>query len=204
MLADMEFRDVRRRPRMVRQYDENRQGPPDVVERLVRSAVRAPSARFTQGWGFLVLDTPEDVVRFREAATPESDPDRWFAANVRAPLIIVPHSNQRVYVERYEQPDKGLDKRPDPSWSAPYWDIDAGFASLLILLTAVDEGLGACFFGIPPERIDDYRRAFGGPDDFRPIRAISLRSPDEPARDIRSDRKPLDEVVHRGRWSAPG
>jgi hypothetical protein len=30
-----------------------------------------------------------------------SDPDRWFAANVRAPLIIVPHSNQRVYVERY-------------------------------------------------------------------------------------------------------
>src|ERR1700733_13335234 len=204
MLADMEFRDVLRRRRMVRQYDENRQVPPEVVDRLVRAAVRAPSAGFPQGWGFLVLHTPEDIVRFREAATPDGDPDRWFAANVRAPLIIVPHSNQSVYVARYEQPDKGLDKRSDPSWSAPYWDIDAGFASLLILLTAVDEGLGACFFGIAPERIDDYRRAFGVPDDFRPIGAISIGYPDEPARDISSDRKPLDEVVHRGRWSAPG
>ena len=101
MLADMEFRDVLRRRRMVRSYDEDRQVPPDVIERLARAAVRAPSAGFTQGWGFLVLDTPEDVVRFREAATPESDPDRWFAANVRAPLIIVPHSNQSVYVARY-------------------------------------------------------------------------------------------------------
>jgi nitroreductase len=204
MLADVEFRDVLRRRRMVRAYDEDRPVPPDVIERLLRAAVRAPSAGFTQGWGFLVLDTPEDVELFREAATPESDPDRWFAANVRAPLIIVAHSNQSVYVARYEQPDKGLDKRSDPSWPAPYWDIDAGFASMLVLLTAVDEGLGACFFGIPPERIDDYRRAFGVPDEFRPIGAISIGYQAEPAKDITAHRKPLDEVVHRGRWNSAG
>jgi len=34
----------------------------------------------------------------------------------------------------------------------PYWHIDTGMAALLILQTAVDEGLGACFFGIPPDR----------------------------------------------------
>jgi nitroreductase len=198
----MEFREVLRRRRMVRRYDEERPVPPEVVERLVSAALRAPSAGFVQGWGFLVLSTPEDVERFRRAATPESDPDRWFAANVRAPLIIVPHSNQSAYVARYNQPDKGLDKRADPSWSAPYWDIDAGFASLLILLAAVDESLGACFFGLPPERIDAYRDAFGVPDEFRPIGAISIGYPAEPARDISADRKPLDEVVHRGRWNS--
>jgi hypothetical protein len=32
-------------------------------------------------------------------------------------------------------------------WPVPYWDIDAGMAALLMLLTAVD-GLGACFFGV--------------------------------------------------------
>ena len=35
----------------------------------------------------------------------------------------------------------------------PYWDVDAGMAALLMLLTAVDEGLGACFFGVPPDRV---------------------------------------------------
>jgi hypothetical protein len=29
-----------------------------------------------------------------------------------------------------------------------YWQIDTGFAALLVLLTAVDAGLGALFFGI--------------------------------------------------------
>jgi nitroreductase len=45
-----------------------------MVERLVRAAVRAPSAGFSQGWGFLVLDTAEDIARFREAVTPDTTP----------------------------------------------------------------------------------------------------------------------------------
>lgn len=186
---------------MVRRYDEDRPVPPEVVERLVRAAVRAPSAGFSQGWGFLVLDTPAEIARFREAVTPEARAERWFAANVRAPLIIVAHSNKSAYLDRYAEADKGFTDRSDAWWSAPYWDIDAGFASLLILLTAVDEGLGACFFGLPKDRMDNYREAFGVPADFHPIGAISVGYSDEPARDFSADRKPLDEVVHRGRWN---
>ena len=48
-----------------------------------------------------------------------------------------------------------------------------GFASLLMMLTAVDAGPGACFFGIPVERIDAYRAAFGIPAQF----TRSKRSP---------------------------
>jgi nitroreductase len=199
----VEFREVLRRRRMVRQYDQSRRVPAEVVERLVGAAVRAPSAGFSQGWGFLVLDEPEDIARFREAVTPDTDADQWFAAQVRAPLIIVPHSNKDVYLDRYARPDKGFTDRSEGWWSAPYWDIDAGFASLLILLTAVDEGLGACFFGIPIDRIDAYRHAFGVPDEFRPIGAVSVGYVDEPPRDFSSRRRPLGEVVHRGRWSAP-
>jgi hypothetical protein len=44
---------------------------------------------------------------------------------------------------RYAEPDKGFVDRSDAWWSAPYWDIDPGFASRLVLLTAVDHGLGA-------------------------------------------------------------
>lgn len=74
-----------RHRRMVRSYDESRPVPPDVIDRLVQTGLRAPSAGFSQGWGFLVLDTPEDVARFRQAATPETEPENWFAAQVRAP-----------------------------------------------------------------------------------------------------------------------
>ncbi|MQA88147.1 MAG: nitroreductase family protein [Streptosporangiales bacterium] len=197
----MEFQDVVSRRRMVRRYDPNRSVPPDVVDRIVRNALRAPSAGFSQGWGFLVLDTPDDIARFRAAVAPDRDADRWFAANVDAPLLVVPHSNKDAYLDRYAQPDKGRTDRSEAWWPAPYWDIDTGFASLLILLTAVDAGLGACFFGIPVERIDAYRRAFDVPDEFNPIGAISIGYPDEPARDLSSRRKPVDEVVHRGRWN---
>ena len=46
-----------------------------------------------------------------------------------------------------------------------------------MLLTAVDEGLGACFFGIPPERIDAFRAAFGVPGEFRPVGCVSVGYP---------------------------
>lgn len=186
---------------MVRSYDAARPVPPDVVDRIVRNGLRAPSAGFSQGWAFLVLDNRADVARFRDAVRPEKDPENWFAAHVDAPLLIIAHSNKDAYLDRYALPDKGFTDRSDAWWSAPYWDIDAGMASLLMLLTAVDAGLGACFFGIPIDRIGAYRRAFDVPPQFTPIGAISIGYSSEPPRDLTARRKPLSETVYRGRWN---
>jgi nitroreductase len=188
---------------MVRRYDAGRPVPAELVDRIVRNGLRAPSAGFSQGWGFLVLDNPADVARFREAVRPDDHPENWFAANVDAPLLVIAHSNKDAYLDRYALPDKGFTDRSDAWWPAPYWDIDTGFASLLMLLTAVDAGLGACFFGIPAERIDAYRAAFGVPEQFSPIGVISIGYSDEPPRDLSSRRKPTAETVHRGRWTQP-
>jgi nitroreductase len=198
----MEFQDVVRRRRMVRRYDPDRPVPPEIVDRIVGNGLRAPSAGFSQGWGFLVLDDPADIARFRDTVRPAEDPDNWFAANVQAPLLIVPHSHKDAYLDRYAEADKGFVDRSDAWWPAPYWDIDTGFAAMLMLLTAVDSGLGACFFGIPRERIDAFRDAFGVPAAFTPIGAISVGYSDEPPRDLRSRRRGVDDVVHRGRWGA--
>jgi nitroreductase len=199
----MEFQDVLRHRRMVRSYDPDRPVPPDVVDRIVRNGLRAPSAGFSQGWGFLVLDTAADIARFRDAVRPDVQPERWFAAQVQAPLLIVPHSHKDAYLERYAQPDKGHTDRSDAWWPAPYWDIDTGFAALLMLLTAVDAELGACFFGIPVDRIEAFRAAFGVPSQFTPIGAISIGYSQEPPRDLRGRRRPTADVVHRSRWSQP-
>lgn len=71
----MEFQDVVRKRRMVRSYEPDRPVPPDVVDRILRNGLRAPSAGFSQGWGFLVLDTPEDHDRFRVAMRRSAEPE---------------------------------------------------------------------------------------------------------------------------------
>lgn len=191
---------------MVRDFtDEPVSG--ETVERMLRNAVRAPSAGFSQGWSFLALTEARDVARFWASTSPDPDADnRWLAGMRRAPVIIVPLADKRAYLERYAEPDKGWTDRDETRWLAPYWDIDTGMASLLILLTAVDESLGACFFGIPVERVDAFREAFGVPSQHRPIGTIAVGHPadSEATRGSpsRRGRRSFDEVVHRGRFSS--
>lgn len=199
----MEFREVVRFRRMVRNYDPDRPVPAEVVDRLLEHAIRAPSAGFSQGWGFLVLESPADRELFWRATTPpEAGENGWLAGMRRAPLIVVPHSNRGEYLDRYAEPDKGWTDRDEARWPVPYWHIDAGFAALLMLLTAVDEGLGACFFGIPPEHTGSYRAAFGVPAEFTPIGAVTVGypAPDRRSPSLRRGRRPVSAVAHRGRW----
>jgi nitroreductase len=199
----MEYDAVVRRRRMVRNYDPDRPVPPELVDRLLEYAIRAPSAGFSQGWAFLVLSGAEDRDRFWAATVPAGGPpDNWLTGMRRAPLIVVPHSNREVYLDRYAAPDKGWTDRDESRWPVPYWHIDAGFASLLMLLGAVDAGLGACFFGIPPAALATYRRAFGVPEEYVPIGAITVGypAPDRRSPSLRRGRRGVDEVVHRGRW----
>ncbi|MGY1618017.1 nitroreductase family protein [Geodermatophilus sp. SYSU D00691] len=199
----MEFAEVVRRRRMVRDYDPDRPVPPEVRERLLEHAIRAPSAGFSQGWAFLVLESPGERERFWTATTGPGAPDAWLTRMRRAPLLVVPLSHKDAYLDRYAEPDKGWTDRDEARWPVPYWDVDTGMAALLVLLTAVDEGLGACFFGIPPERIPAFREAFGVPAGYRPVGCVSVGYPggdDRRSPSLRRGRRGLDEVVHRGHW----
>lgn len=199
----MDFEEVVRRRRMVRNFDPDRPVPPDVRERMLANAVRAPSAGFSQGWAFLVCEGTDQLTRFWKAATPEGGGDgAWYERMTRAPLIIVPLSHKDAYLDRYAQPDKGWTDRDEGRWPVPYWHIDTGMASLLMLLTVVDEGLGACFFGIPPERIAAFREEFGVPETHAPIGAIAAgyRAPDTPSPSLRRGRRGPERVTHYGHW----
>ena len=202
----MEFQDVVRRRRMIRNYAET---PVDrgVVDRAIRNATHAPSAGFSQGWGFLVLDTPEDVRRWWESTTDPAElaaPDACLTGMMRAPVVIVPCSSKAAYLRRYAESDKGWTDEDEARWPMPFWHMDAAMASLLILQTAVDEGLGSCFFGIPPERDAAVRREFGIPDSHDPVGVITIGHRAEDAGTAgspsRRPRRPLDDVLHRGTW----
>ncbi|MEE6287775.1 nitroreductase family protein [Georgenia sp. MJ173] len=203
----MELDDVVHQRRMVRRYSDEPVDPA-VVDRLVRAAVRAPSAGFSQGWAFLVLDRPADVERFWTATTPPAraaEPDGWLRGMRAAPVVIVPLSSKAAYLDRYAEPDKGWTDRREDRWPVPYWHVDAGMASLLILLTATDEGLGACFFGIPGGRLEVFREEFGVPSAYAPVGAITVGHPAPQERAggsaVSRPRTPVEDVVRRGHWT---
>ena len=62
----MEFPEVVRRRHMVRQFTDEPVAP-ESLDRILRNAVRGPSAGFSQGQAFLVL-TGEDLKRFWDVA----------------------------------------------------------------------------------------------------------------------------------------
>jgi nitroreductase len=195
----MEFQRVVDRRRMVRNF-EDRPIPQEIVGRMLDNALHAPSAGFSQGWAFLVLEGREQTEAFWDATFPSGRESFRRRGMFNAPVIIVPLSHKDAYLDRYAEADKGWTDRDESRWPVPYWHIDTGFASLLMLLTAVDEGLGALFFGI--FRQDDFRAAFGVPPAYTAIGAIAVGypAPDEPSRSLARGRRPLTDVVHRGAW----
>jgi len=198
----MDFAEVVRRRRMVRAYTDEPVDPA-AVRRALDHAHRAPSAGFSQGWAFLLLDDADTVGRFWSATTPAGKGDNAWSRGMRtAPVIVVPLACKRAYLDRYAEPDKGWTDRDESRWLVPYWDVDAGMAALLMLLTAVDEGLGACFFGVPPSQVQALRTEFGVPADHHPIGAVTLGhpAPGGVSGSARRGRRRLDDVVHRGGW----
>jgi nitroreductase len=191
----MEFQEVVRLRRMVRTFTDE-PVPQAALDRILGNALRGPSAGFSQGQAFLVLTDAADRERFWAVAGAAIAPSAQ-----TAPLVIVPMSCKRVYLDRYAQADKGWTDRDEARWPVPFWHIDTGMAALLILQTAVDEGLGAVYFGIVPEAVARFRSSFGVPDDQEPIGAIAIGYDAETEkRDLRSKRRNLDDLVHYGRW----
>jgi nitroreductase len=182
--------------RMIRTYDPHRPVSREVVDGLLRLAIRAPSAGHTQGWRFLVLDDITSRSSFW-AATADDPPDSWLARLQTAPVLVVVFSDKDAYLDRYAEPDKGWVDRSESRWPVPYWDVDAGMAAMILLLAAVEAELGACFFGVPPEKWEDLRTAFEVPPQLRPVGVVSLGhpAPDQRSPSLLRGRRPLSEVV---------
>jgi nitroreductase len=201
--SGMEFTEVIKRRKMVRAFTGEPLAP-GTADRLLKAAERAPSAGFSQGYSFLVLEGAEQCAPLWKiladavdagGGTADEDPAEVTALST-AQLVIVPLACKDVYLD--------LTDRDESRHPVPYWYVDTGFTALLILLAVTNEGLGASFFGFDPRTLPGFRAQFGVPAEWMPIGAIAIGYPDPghdpipPAR--ASERKPLSELVHRGHW----
>lgn len=196
----MEFREVIRRRRMVRNYTDQ---PVDeaTLLRIVEAGRRAPSAGFTQGQSFVLVTDAE--LRTSIAGLAGEDEyaargyDRWVS---RAPAHVVVCVSEAAYHARYREADK-LD--PDGSeieWPVPFWWVDAGASMMAILLAAVDEGLAAGFLGV--HSIEGLKSLLEIPAEVSPIGIVTIGypAPDRRSASLARGWKPDQDVVHFERW----
>ena len=166
--------------------------PDRVVNRILELAQHYPSAGFSQGVAFILVTQPEKIRRLREMNRLRGD----------APVLVVPCVSERLYHDRYHEPDKIRHDGTEIDWPVPYWYFDAGCASLLVLLSAVDEGLSAYLAGA--FRPDLLRQELEIPEHFVPVSVISIGYPDYerhiPSPSLDRGRRPTGEVVHSQHW----
>jgi nitroreductase len=173
----MEFADVVRRRRMCRRFTDE-DVPEDVLKRIMDLGLRFPSAGHTQPQEFIVVRDPDVKQELGRAAFGQT-----FLAD--APVVVAVVSDTKRSARRYA--DRGV---------RFYSIVDGAFASMLILLAAVDVGLGAVFVGAFDD--DEVSQVLGLPTHVRPIGLIAIGHCAE--RGERVARRGPDEIVHRDRY----
>ena len=171
----MDFVDVVRKRRMVRNFTDE-PVPDEVIERIVEAGQHAPSAGFSQGVVYVVVTDADTRRQIAEIADEEQYVRGGFDPFISgAPVQIVICTSEQVYHDRYNEPDKKAEGEDEIDWPIPYWHTDAGCSLMLVLLAAVNEGLGTAFVGVmEPRRLQEL---LGIPEEYPADRRDDDRSP---------------------------
>ncbi len=196
----MEFSHVLARRRMIRNYTEETVAG-EALDRIAAAALRAPSAGNSQAVAVVVVT--DDAIRndiaqlADEAAYVRAGFDPWIS---RAPAHLVISVSERVYRDRYTEPDKLGPDGEVIEWPVPYWWVDAGASMMAVLLAAVDEGLGAGFLGV--HSLPELSALLGIPEHFHPIGVVTVGhpAPDRRSGSLDRPKKAPDDVVFHDNW----
>lgn len=173
--VDVETWDAIRSRRNVRAYSGQAIAPEE-LDRILEAGRRSPSAGNQQPWDFVVCTDREQLGELAKV---------WRAAGHVASsaatiALVAPQS---------EEP-----RRRELTW------FDLGQATMSIMLAAADLGIGSAHASVADQELA--RRLLGFPEDRFCALLIALGFPaDRPLAPLRRpNRRPFDDVVHRGHW----
>jgi nitroreductase len=150
--------------------------PPVELDRILEAGRRSPSSRNVQWWDFVVCTDRDQLVDLSGV---------WqgakHIASAAAAVAVV------------------VEKTDDPV-TAQTMQYDLGQCTLAMMLAAADLGIGSGHSAVGDQ--DKARTVLGHPADHTCAWLIGFGYPaDRPLTPIVTpDRRPFDEVVHRGRW----
>ena len=197
------FADIVRSRRMSRSFSDQTVDSA-VISSCIDLASRAPSAGKSQGWHVLLLENAS-TQRYWDVTLPVERRESFaFPLLLRAPVIVLSMCDPTAYLDRYSEPDKkttglgeGLNK-----WPAPYWTIDASFATMTFLLALEDVKLGALFFAHSNEA--GLRKEFNIPDHIEILGAIAIgyeiEGQKRQGRSAERIRRSVESIIHQKNW----
>jgi nitroreductase len=174
-----------------------------VLTTVLENAAHVPSAGFTQDFDLIVVKDTVTKTRLAEAAG-ESEYQKLGMSKSdfisTAPVIVVPCGNKKRYEDKYGTAEDGR--------RLPWWLIDASFASLALMISAVEQGLAASFLGALDD--DKIEKILNLPKDHTvvplaivPIGYKSLEDKswwNQRSEKIQRTRRRLDDIVHWDKW----
>lgn len=196
----MDFYEAVQRRRMVRNFTDD-EVDSAALDRILDAARRGPSAGFTQGQDFVVVTEPDTKLALAQLCHERGYVEAGFDPFLsRAPVLIVPCTNENAYHRRYREPDKVDEGGREIDWPVPYWFMDVGCAVMLLLLAVVSEGLVAAFAG--SHRFDEIKALLNIPEEVTPVGVIAIGrpAPDKRSGSLKRGRRPERDVIHREGW----
>ncbi len=171
----METWDAIRARRNVRVYTDRAIAQPD-LDRILEAGRRAPSASNTQPWDFVLVTDRSDLQELSQVWRGAGHVARSAATIV----LVAPIA--------------------DDSRRSALIEYDLGQATIQMAVAAADLGIGSGHASIGDQ--DRLRRLLAVPDDRRGAYLLALGYPaDRPLKPLtKINRRPFEEVVHRGRW----
>ena len=195
----MEFAELVRKRRTVRRF-EDRPVHRGVLEEIARLAQRTPSAGFSQGQRLVIVTEAEQRRRVAATCGEEHYAEAGFGPWIsECAAQFIPCVSEAIYHRRYQEADK-LDDGEEIEWPTPYWWIDIGKTSMVVMLAAHDAGLAAGFAG--PRDVPGLQQVLGLPDEFHPIGVIPVGYPlpDQRSPSLKRGWLPLTEFARWERW----
>ena len=201
-IPTMDFQEVAKKRRMVRNYTGD-QIDAAVLDGILETARRVPSAGFSQGQALVAVTDPELKAKLAEIAQEQvyvkAGFDPWVS---RSGAVVVVCVSEDAYHRRYAEPDKAGEDSSEMEWPVPYWWVDAGCTMMMLLLAAVDAGLAAGFLGSSGEGYVKLRELLGIPEEFQPIGMVTIGNPAEDRRSgsLKRGWKDSADVIHYNGW----
>lgn len=161
----------------IRAFDKTRPVGEDLIERMLRAAMAAPTAVNKQPWEFVVVTD---------------------GATLKALSEVHPHARiengATLVIAVCGATDNGLEGR-----AKEYWIQDCSAATENLLLAAHGLGLGAVWCGVYPmdERIAPIKEILAIPDGYLPLNLVTIGYP---AVNPAPKDKWNEAKIHRNRW----
>jgi nitroreductase len=160
--------------RSIREYT-SQTVPDELVEKLLSAAMQAPSAGNQQPWHFIIVTERKQMDALAEALP--------FGKMLHtAPLGIVVCGDMELEKHR------------------GYWVQDCSNATMILLLAAHDQGLGAVWVGVYPveERVASLKQILGLPVSVIPLSVVPLGYPASTPE--RAEKRYNETRLHYNHW----